>query len=529
VWAEAPAKPYHTVTFNKNDGTGAFEKRIAVPTKTLYETNATEEGGGITAKEITVDGDKKTIYVTDNANNKKDGGLVFYEAYKIQAQDYGKNLIKQNEGDLIPVFTWDHYIEDAVWKDINDKTVDVNDANITYDGDTQLYHQWTANTFTVTFNLNRDDLVGDINEQTPLSNVDEALSAEGGLAKADKTLPVIEAELTKGEESNKVSYKFAGWYADSDGIQLVGNNTSLYPKDENTGEITLYAKWEINGYKHTFTYKGSAEAWIVPKTGTYRIAAYGAGRNAGGGGFGGNISGEINLTKDTTLYGYVGGQGVAALAMAGVSGPRDGGWNGGAKSGGSSTKGYNTGGGGNGASDVRAKNGAWDNADSLNSRIIVAGGGGGSGGGSSSYSGPAGNGGNGAAGGGNGTNTDPNNTASAGGGTLNNGGALSSGSTGNGVSGSLGKGGNGGRNLRGGGGGGGGYYGGAGGATINSSQNLTGGGGGSSWAAVGSGNAVNNLDFNEGTITPSEGVPGGGTNNGHGRVEINYVSDITEL
>jgi uncharacterized repeat protein (TIGR02543 family) len=514
VWAEAPAKPYHTITFNKNDGTGAFEKRIAVPTETLYETIAEGPGDGLTPKTITVDGVDKTIYVTEekNAGNKKDGGLVFYEDYKIQATDYSDNMIKQNEGALIPVFTREHYKEDAVWKDINDKTVSANDSATTYDGDTQLYHQWTAKTFTVTFDLNKSGLDGNISDlTTSLNAVDEALSAEGGLAKADKTLPVISAELTKGSDPNKETYKFAGWYADADGIQLVGNNTSLYPKDENSSEITLYAKWALDGYQLTFSYKDSVQTWTVPKDGTYRITAYGAGRNYG---LGGNISGEIDLTAGTPLYVYVGGQGEDRNTSANKNNYRKGGWNGGGDGGKVTYQGGAIGGGGHGASDVRVTSGNWDNADSLASRIIVAGGGGGNGGNGSNFF-AAGAGGSGIANGGDSSpNTDNKNKVSKGGEfTATDGSSPGKGGAGVTLS-----------SSRGGSGGGSGYYGGG----IDTESGIpSGGGGGSSWAAVGQSENIEGLYFNEGTITPSTGAAGGGTNDGHGRVELIFVKDLS--
>lgn len=58
------------------------------------------------------------------------------------------------------------------------------------------------------------------------------------------------------------------------------------------------------------------------------------------------------------MYVYVGGQGTAQNTAGGFNG-------------GGSTKNY--GGSGGGATDVRKTNGAWNLAEGLNSRIIVAG------------------------------------------------------------------------------------------------------------------------------------------------------------
>lgn len=136
---------------------------------------------------------------------------------------------------------------------------------------------------------------------------------------------------------------------------------------------------ELNRYNEsatTLAYKdgttGTAEAQIytVPsgQSGWYKIELWGA---SGGtttsetgevraGGKGAYTSGLIYLVENQKLYFYIGG----------TTTNSSGGANGGGK-------GAGKGMGGGGSSDVRTKSGAWDNDDSLKTRLMVAAGGGG--------------------------------------------------------------------------------------------------------------------------------------------------------
>jgi hypothetical protein len=132
-----------------------------------------------------------------------------------------------------------------------------------------------------------------------------------------------------------------------------------------------------NTYPLNFDYTGEVQQVTLVK-GSYKIECWGA---QGGsinstyyGGKGGYSTGILNLTKKTTLYIYVGGQGTGGT----TAGEKDGGFNGGGRCY-TSASGYANGSGG-GASDVRI------GQKSLYARVIVAGGGGGAGRYSSSYS-----------------------------------------------------------------------------------------------------------------------------------------------
>lgn len=113
--------------------------------------------------------------------------------------------------------------------------------------------------------------------------------------------------------------------------------------------------------KYEFNYTGDYQVFVVPRSGVYRLetwGAQGAGRGSAAGGSGGYSKGEVYLNRGDILYVYVGG-----------SGSNHKGWNGGGLQ--TTLKFY-----GGGATDIRFKAGTWNNADSLNSRLIVAGGGG---------------------------------------------------------------------------------------------------------------------------------------------------------
>ena len=121
-----------------------------------------------------------------------------------------------------------------------------------------------------------------------------------------------------------------------------------------------------------FKYKGVAEE-VILAPGKYQIECWGAagggnetGATATTGGKGAYAKAVFNISKETTLYVYVGGKGTKYSD----DNEDNGGYNGG----GNSYNGY----GGGGATDVRLLKGNADDPLSLLTRIIVAAGGGGS-------------------------------------------------------------------------------------------------------------------------------------------------------
>jgi hypothetical protein len=108
-----------------------------------------------------------------------------------------------------------------------------------------------------------------------------------------------------------------------------------------------------------FSCSGSFQFFVVPQDGTYRFEAWGAGEYRGG-----YSTGTILLKGGQILYVYVGG-------YSGTTDNRS--WNGGGKG---RYPSYDMGwaNAGGGATDFRLVPGDWNDAISLNSRIMVAGG-----------------------------------------------------------------------------------------------------------------------------------------------------------
>jgi hypothetical protein len=488
-----------------------------------YETEAKEagEGDNLVKKEIPGSEDgteppREAYFTTDaDADNRKTPGAILYDTYRL-ASSYSIGSGAEEETitqePLVPVFTRAHYTStNTDWEDAKGTAADPTNTNYDVTGDTQLHQKWTSKKFTVKFDLNGKGS----NTPDSLSNVDEALSAKGGLAEAlagtGKSMPVLNDFIEPLGDGKSITYKFVNWADRRVGGKVINASTSLFPEDENTGsgEVTLFAQWKLDGEsQYAFNYyEGKVQTWTVPKTGIYKIEVWGAGGN--GGGFGGYISGDIALPAGKTLYIYVGKQGTGMHNGAAVSG----GWNGGGNSGGSN-QGGNSGGGGGGATDVRTKKASgadtvWNDETSLKTRIIMAGGGGGG-----SYAKDVtftqGNGGLGKAAGGEGKSSNGNKAA---------GGSTESGTPGAGGNGNMAMGPGGVR--RGGGGGGGGYYGGTGGNGGGYP-----GGGGSSWVETDADSIRDGLYFISDTIMPETGVPGGGSYVGNGKAEITFISEI---
>ncbi|MDR2660076.1 MAG: hypothetical protein LBC27_08865 [Spirochaetaceae bacterium] len=488
-WADTPSRPFKTVTFNRNAGAGIFEKRFAVPSNVLYETES-ETNMTRTGKSENV------IYVTTDKSIRKEGGEIFYEDYIIKGENIDGSKIEQNDP-LIPVFTREHYNvkSDAPWADLDGEN-SMSESEVLsckFDSDKNLYQQWNAKTFTINFIGNSD-----INDETIASfPVNEPLSAIGGVSADGKILPVYSSPLVK---KDGITYVFKNWADAEQGGNIIGNSTPVAPKEGND-TVTLYAQWGIQGVQaYAYSYTGKSQEWTAPLDGVYKIAAWGAGGN--GSGYGGFISGDVKLSKGDKLYIYCGGQGEKGF-MPGMN--KAGGWNGGGKSGGYGNS-Y-SGSGGSGATDVRTVRAAgadtaWNDAASIASRIIVAGGGGGDAGQNASF----GSGGIGIAAGGDGKDGQSYFLASGGGLKAIEG--QTAGKGGDAPN----------DNYRGGGGGGGGYYGGTGGSAARGNS-PSGGGGGSSWVKLDG----NGIKFIEHSIAP-EPLKGGGNNNGPGRVTITYLN-----
>lgn len=148
---------------------------------------------------------------------------------------------------------------------------------------------------------------------------------------------------------------------------VVGNAGNGFARITNlsTGDVFMY------------DYTGDVQEFKASQTASYRVELWGASGGDSSGatnpnassraGYGAYTAGTVTIKSGTTLYLYVGGAGVYSSSVV-PSGGYNGGGAGGLKLTGS----------GGGATDIRTKNGVWNDETSLKSRIMVAAGGGGS-------------------------------------------------------------------------------------------------------------------------------------------------------
>jgi hypothetical protein len=265
----------------------------------------------------------------------------------------------------------------------------------------------------------------------------------------------------------------------------------------------------------TFSYTGDYYAWSAPRTGNYVLEVWGA-QGGGGtsyfgvGGMGGYASGTATISSGSSLYIYVGQQGLQTSTTLAFNG---------GGSGDNAISPYEGGYGGGGATHIATASGTLETLSGNQSSVLIVGGGGGGAGGSNSasWSSYATNGG-------------------YGGGTSGGSGAVGSGSAGaGGTQSAVGSGqpsrlvaafGRGGStavnsgNYTAGGGGGGGWYGGG-----NAGDTAAGGGGGSGY--VGTLASATNTAGNATMPNPSGGTMTGRTGNGIARITYDNTISAT--
>ncbi|MBQ8627182.1 MAG: hypothetical protein IJ419_13620 [Agathobacter sp.] len=186
-------------------------------------------------------------------------------------------------------------------------------------------------------------------------------------------------------------------YAGGGGSGYIGgvlNGMSSAGVNEGHGKVTITLSQDagasvLPNTRWTYNYTGGSQTFIAPASGYYQLYAYGA---SGGTainnsdssmyGYGAMMRGVIWFEKGQTIYVYVGQAGTYSTGSGntgGTAAPAT--FNGGGDGGGTymPNQGGHLGGSGGGATDFRLINGAWNNAEGLKSRILVAGGGGGQG------------------------------------------------------------------------------------------------------------------------------------------------------
>jgi len=229
---------------------------------------------------------------------------------------------------------------------------------------------------------NENNINKDIYTITFISNGANGLSQEKRKLKYGQ----IYGELPRVTNSNS-NLIFLGWFTDPKGGKRVTSKSTMEAKD-----INLFAQYAPKETK--FYYVGDSQIYQTPNANaTYLIECWGA-----RGGykeikdnqiisdekreknfcFGAYTKGEISFSEPTDLFIFVGEAGTQRNV-----GTFNGGGRGGSGGGNYSTWTEGTtklpyiGNSGGGATDIRLKNGEWNDFESLKTRIMVAGGGGG--------------------------------------------------------------------------------------------------------------------------------------------------------
>lgn len=236
-----------------------------------------------------------------------------------------------------------------------------------------LDDEWTEYTYNITMTTN---YIGFVINETANQNKKTTVDF--------KDIQIVYNESdTLGEEN---SYHSSG-FKFTNPVMKAGNESM--PNWRGNGEVIgNYADGHAritnltNGRAYEYNYTGSPQTFTAPMNANYKIELWGAcgGDNANPvgsnqksgshGGLGAYTSGTIELSLGQDLYIYVGESGKYGNSGGPYNGPRAT-FNGGGSGGNASS------GSGGGSTDIRLVNGAWNNTESLISRIMVAAGGGG--------------------------------------------------------------------------------------------------------------------------------------------------------
>lgn len=167
-----------------------------------------------------------------------------------------------------------------------------------------LYAHWTANTYTVTLNLNASSLY---NTTTDIKNGSAAYTTDGSLT------------LTYGgtyaglPTLSKAGYTFGGWYTAATG----GTNVTTSSAMGTASAHSLYARWTANQLKATFNSNYPAGTnttqdktqtygsnWVLGDTPSYGQWTFDGWYTATSGGSKITSSTKFTATSDQTVYGH---------------------------------------------------------------------------------------------------------------------------------------------------------------------------------------------------------------------------------
>lgn len=217
-------------TFTVTPDEGYTVKRVAVNGATINATNGSYTVSKVTtAQMVEVVVDELPVYIVIyNSNNSQ---------YAFQRVTAGSNAALP----AAPVV--EGYTFGGWYTKQNGEGEQFTDATA-ITGDITVYAKLTANTYTITYDLNGDGATGTFPNQ---------LKTHGLAEKLSETVPT------------RVGYTFLGWGTTASATAASYQPGDMYSVD---GTITLYAVWEIN--KYTVTLPGGAGYTTAP-TGTNSV------------------------------------------------------------------------------------------------------------------------------------------------------------------------------------------------------------------------------------------------------------------
>ncbi|GHU15123.1 hypothetical protein FACS1894163_00790 [Spirochaetia bacterium] len=241
-----PPPNYYMVTFNKNntdsgsteadpqtasvaDG-GTVNPLPTAPARTGYTFsgwNTAADGSGIVFDETTPVTADITVYAKWTINTytvtfDKNGGTTEASPTS-RSVTHGGTVSLPTTNPTRTGYTF------VGWNAAADGSGTAFTATTVVTADITVYAQWTANTYTVTFDKN-----GGTTEASPTSNT----TTYGGTV----SLPT---------QPTKTGYGFIGWNAAADGSGTAFTATTVV-----TADITVYAQWTANTYTVTFDKNG---------------------------------------------------------------------------------------------------------------------------------------------------------------------------------------------------------------------------------------------------------------------------------
>ena len=231
----------HTVTFNANGGSCSTRSKtytdgeaygtLPSPSRTGYDFVGwyTDAVAGDKVEPTDTVNKDITLYArwikTVTVTYQKDGGTCSESSKKV--------TVGGAYGDL-PVPTKTGYTFAGWFSESTGGTVITKDSSVTKTTNHDIYARWTANTYTVTFDVNGDDDICMCDTDSKTVTFDAGYG----------TLPT----------PLRTGYKFTGWYTEKSGNNKVTENT-LYRV---AGNQTLYAHWTpltyiVNFYRNDGT------------------------------------------------------------------------------------------------------------------------------------------------------------------------------------------------------------------------------------------------------------------------------------